>query len=71
MSSVRDDEPQLLLAETVTATCQRHIELLDDATSFGLVQSPAAIPAVFEEEDLNDSLLHHALQPQRDDSIKK
>lgn len=80
LSSVRDDEPQLLLADTVTATCQRHTALLDDAAPFGLVQSlamsPAAVPTVFDEEDLNDGLLtipkySHSdlMQAQRDDSI--
>lgn len=80
LSSVRDDEPQLLPADTVTATCQRHTVLLDDAPPFGLVQSlamsSAAIPTVFDEEDLNDGLLtipkySHSdlMQAQRDDSI--
>lgn len=80
MSSVKEGEPQILLAETITATCQRHTALLDDAPSFGLVQSlalsSAAIPAVFEEEDLNNGLLtipkySHSdlMQAQRDDPI--
>lgn len=80
LSSVRDAEPHLLLADTVTAACQRHTALLDDAPPFGLVQSLAmsstVIPTVFEEEDLNNGLLtipkySHSdlMQAQRDDSI--
>ena len=62
MSSFKDVGPQILLADTVAATCQKHTVLMqNDLSSFGLVQSlamsPAAIPVMFEQEDLKNGLL--------------
>lgn len=79
MSSVKDVDPQLLLADTITETSQRHTVLMqDDLSSFGLVQSlvmfPVAIPAI-SQEDLNNGLLmtqysqHDLMQMQRDEAI--
>ena len=62
MSSFKDVGPQILLADTVAATCHKHTVLMqNDLSSFGLVQSlamsPAAIPVMFEQEDLKNGLL--------------
>lgn len=81
LSSVKETESQLLLADTVTATCQRHLASSnEDSSLFGFIQclamSPSAIPSAFEVEEQHNSLStvpqysrDELIQMQKDDSV--